>query len=156
MIQYRRLTGPELKELELEFKQFLIANGIYDLEWKKLNEESPEKAQDLVDLFSNVVLEKVLKKIEYIARRSPKNLDVFYFETEKAYLISLSTEGENIDFLNDNWNKLLVQHYQEVKYFKTDKIIKNRPFEIFQLINNGCEIIDAKFYNLLNELSKNS
>jgi hypothetical protein len=156
MILYRRLTGQELKELELEFKQFLIANGIYDLDWKKLNEESPEKAQDLVDLFSNVVLEKALKKIEYIARKTANNLDVFCFQEENAFLVSLSSSGENINFLKDNWMELLPKNFEEVKYFKLDKRINNRPKEIFQLLSSGCEIVDAKLYHLLDELSKKS
>ena len=47
MLKYRLLTDDELKELEHEFKQFLIVNEIYDEEWRKLNAEKSKKVDEL-------------------------------------------------------------------------------------------------------------
>jgi hypothetical protein len=36
-MKYRCLTDDELKELETEFKHFLISNGVHTEEWEQLN-----------------------------------------------------------------------------------------------------------------------
>ena len=59
MVKYRYLTDQELQEFEEEFKHFLIANGLHAEEWEKLNNEDPDKAIEVVGLFSNLILDKV-------------------------------------------------------------------------------------------------
>ncbi|PIZ06352.1 MAG: hypothetical protein COY57_02475, partial [Flavobacteriales bacterium CG_4_10_14_0_8_um_filter_32_5] len=66
MLKYRLLTSEELRELEEEFKHFLIINQIYDDEWKLLNQQKSQKVEELIVLFSNLVIEKALKKIAFL------------------------------------------------------------------------------------------
>ena len=63
-MKYRCLTDEELKELEQEFKHFLISNNVYTEEWEKLNKKKDKRVQELVELFSDVVLDKALKNIK--------------------------------------------------------------------------------------------
>ena len=60
-MKYRCLTSEELKELEQELKHFLIANHVYTEEWAALNKKKDKRVQELIELFSDVVLEKALK-----------------------------------------------------------------------------------------------
>ena len=41
-MKYRCLTDEELKELEPEFKQFLIVNHVHAEEWEELNKKGDE------------------------------------------------------------------------------------------------------------------
>ena len=51
--KYRELTTLELKELEKEFIDYLIVNGITADDWVKIKEEQQEKAEDIITLFSD-------------------------------------------------------------------------------------------------------
>ena len=64
MLKFRALTAAELAELEIEFKQFLIVNELYDAEWRELAIKNPQKAQEFIDTFANIVLEKAKRLVE--------------------------------------------------------------------------------------------
>jgi hypothetical protein len=76
--KYRILSSDELQELDPEFKQFLIVHGIFDEEWRKINIENADYAIEMVEIFSDTVLEKVYSKISFLEYR------------EKEVLIALS------------------------------------------------------------------
>ena len=65
-MKYRTLKEDELLGLEEEFKQFLIVNGIHNDEWVKMNQEETDKAVELVNIFSDTVLQTVYEKIKFI------------------------------------------------------------------------------------------
>ena len=54
-MKFRILRDEELKVLEEDLKHFLIANGIDGDLWKEINENDPDKAIDLVAVFSDIV-----------------------------------------------------------------------------------------------------
>jgi hypothetical protein len=141
-MRFRRLTIEELTELETEFKQFLIINQVYNEEWIEMNKSELDKANALVDLFSDEVLEKVYSKIDFLEIRSSKTYSIFYFneQTINSLIIQsnddsvlLSTEQEIENALNNNLLKLEV--------FKASKpIINTKSAEVFELINLGAII----------------
>ena len=59
-MKYRCLSDEELKELEGEFKHFLITNNVYTEEWEELNKKKDKKVQEFVEMFSDIVLGKAL------------------------------------------------------------------------------------------------
>ena len=65
-LKYKRLSIEQLKELEKEFVDFLVVNGILAEDWLKLKETDPDKAEQMVDLFSDVVFEGILRKTDFI------------------------------------------------------------------------------------------
>ena len=145
-MKYRKLTVDELKELEEDFKHFLIANGIYDDEWVKLNKENPTKAQDLVDMFSDVVMDKALKNIKFLEHITPEGINAFYYEEQGVVLIGIAANNKSIDFTKDN----LDQFKNDLNIFKTTKpYFKTREEEIFELLETGCSIIDEERFKKL-------
>ncbi|MCW8940114.1 MAG: DUF6495 family protein, partial [Flavobacteriales bacterium] len=100
MLKYRLLTDDELKELEHEFKQFLIVNEIYDEEWRKLNAEKNEKVGELVIMFSNLVIEKSLKRIQYLEIATSEGINAYHCKEDEIELIGISTQQTGINFLS--------------------------------------------------------
>lgn len=153
MLKYRLLTNEELHELEEEFKHFLIINQIYDDEWKLLNQKKSEKVKELIVLFSNLVIEKALKKIVFLEIITNNGINAFYCKENEMELIGISTENKQFDFT-------LVKESSDIKnqslsIFKTSKpYVKTREIEVFNLINSGCSIILAERYKKL-ELAYN-
>lgn len=153
MLKYRLLTIEELHELEEEFKHFLIINQIYDDEWKLLNQQKSQKVEELIVLFSNLVIEKALKKIAFLEIITNNGINAFYCNENEMELIGISTENKQFDFT-------LVKEPSDIRnqslsIFKTSKpYIKIREIEVFNLINSGCSIISAERYKKL-ELAYN-
>lgn len=156
MVKYRRLTLEELKELELEFKQFLITHSIYDQEWREINKDQPEKAQDLVDLFSDLVLEKAYSQVSYLQRISAHEMDSFFFNEKNATWIALRAKSQEINFLSETWKENILGNLQQLECFSADKIIENKPQEIFRLLNQGCVLGDETLHNSLKALISNN
>jgi len=60
MPKYRILSSEELELLEKEFIEFLVINGITADEWQKIKASEPEKTKKFIELFSDVVFEKLM------------------------------------------------------------------------------------------------
>jgi hypothetical protein len=155
MVRYRFLTDEELKALDEEFKHFLIANGLHAEEWEELNKNDPDKAIEIVGLFSDLVLDKVYDKTEFILYQNAKSLNVFKFFKEKAILIGVDYQGRDdfplegvMEFISKNAEKMLI--YSSSKSF--DEVERNK--EIHHLIKYGAFATDDKIFNFLAEIKK--
>lgn len=145
-MKYRCLTNDELKELEEDFKHFLIANNVYDDEWKKINKEDQQKAQQLVEMFSDVVFGKALKNIKFLEHITPQSINGFYFSEKEVVLVGISSKNSSIDFTKDTFEKFK----NDLNIFKTTKpYFKAREEEIFELLESGSSIIDEERFKKL-------
>jgi hypothetical protein len=146
-MKYRILSDSELKELETEFIQFLVANGIDDAEWKKINNNDPDKAIEFVETFSDVVFEKAFSKVQFLEHLEPNSIKVFMFGSDKIYLIGIDSKHPDIDFRDKDVLTALATNFLEYKdqltIYKTNKAIaENRELEIYKLLKDGCLVID--------------
>ena len=154
MVKYRFLTDEELIELEVEFKQFLITNGLHDDEWRTLNRDNPTKAKEVVGMFSDVILDKVFTQTKYLHHHSNDKIKIFHFTASKAVMIGLDFEGENfipeeglMDFIGNNISKFKI--YKASKDY--DKDLRNK--EIYALVRNGAGKVDEKWFRFFSELT---
>ena len=133
-MKYRCLTDDELKELEEEFKLFLIANNVYTQEWEKLNKSKDKRVLQLVEQFSDIVLEKALSKICYIEHLTSKDIKSFKCEKDKMILIGITSKNQSTDFTKDKLSDIK----DDLSIFKTNKsYLKQREMEVFELIQIG-------------------
>ena len=141
-MRFRCLTIDELKELETEFKQFLIINQVYNEEWIEMNQKDLEKANALVDLFSDQVLEKVYSKIDFLEKRDKYALSVFAVTKTDIETITIQSKNQSIELLKDaQIEKALNQHLSELEIFcGTKKLAKEKCDEVFDLIKEGCDV----------------
>lgn len=148
MPKYRLLTTDELEGLEKEFIDYLIVNGIDADEWTSIKSDNPQKANQIIDLFSDVVLEGVLRKIEFLEYRSPKQLFIFECGAQKMTLRGLQAlPDSSIDFTQE-LDHLKVMKY--VKVIRTEKAYSpNREQELFSMTQRGCMITDGTLFEQL-------
>ena len=153
-MRFRRLTFDELQALENELKQFLVVNQVYAEEWAEMNKAQPEKAQKLVDAFSDLVLEKVYSKIEVLVISRPQHLTLLHFEKGKAQRIDIQSKGKE---LSADW-KEIIQNLMEYPshfdvFYGTKNFNQNHADFVFEFIRQGAEKIDIgvwhDFYKLL-------
>ncbi len=145
-MKYRRLELAELEVLEKEFIQFLAANHITAPDWEKIKTDDLEQMNGLLDIFSDIVFEKTLDKLQYLEFIAPLDIKTFFCDKEKIYLLGLKYQsGKSINFREINLGSDLVdlikdpstsfEIYSAEKSYQSD-----RKQELFKMIENGCLI----------------
>jgi hypothetical protein len=152
-MRFRRLSSDELFALEVEFKQFLVVHEQYDEEWRDLSENNPEKAENFIEFFSDLVLEKVYIQVSFLCHFSKGMVSFFDMRNEllKAYHIkcpahlSLQNEMELQQLVSTQFDALQF-------YFGEKKLMKEKADEVFDLIQKGCEVCEDIFFQKYAEL----
>ncbi len=157
-MKYRRLRSDELSELEAQFVRFLASNTVTADDWQKLKVENVEKAEQMIDLFSDLVFEQTIEKIEYLQRRSPRELQCFQCLPDKILLRGLRIEGESaLDFTrNDPPAQMIQQLAQsgaELQLYRAEKAYQpSRDRELFTMLEQGSRISQGEMYKMLDGL----
>lgn len=160
-MKYRRLTNEELAELETEFVRFLVSNTVTGDDWEKIKVENQEKAEGLIEIFSDIVFDKTITKLEYLELKTPRDLKIFRCNKENIELMGLKVEGESIlDFTQnispEEMMTILQSSDAKLQLYSADKKYKNddRSQELFQMMKWGSLISDGKLFHLLKTLKK--
>lgn len=158
MLKYRRLTTNELQELSKEFIQFLAAQSITAPDWEKIKVEKIEKRDELIDLFSNIVLERIFNKIDYLEIVTQDELRIFNMNKESGQLLGMKIAHQDVDLSDDailddlfkDPQKLL--DYKPEFYELTKKYDKTKAEEVFFLLNMGATVTNNTLYSTINSL----
>lgn len=157
-MKYRRLDNSELQDLEPQFIRFLASNTVTADDWTKLKSEDLEKAEKLIEMFSDIVFQQTLEKVEFLERRTPVELQIFSCEPEQIKLRGLRILGEtSIDFtLNEGPEEMikkLKQSDAELQIYRAQKKYnKLREQELFEMLEQGCRITQGDLYQTLDQL----
>jgi hypothetical protein len=156
-MKYRMLSQEELSLLENDLKQFLIVNHVYGEEWAKINAENPAQALELVELFSDQVLQIVYEKVRFLENRTVDSCFVFHCLPDRLDLIAIQQKpGSTVDVdlsTPESIHRMLTRHADALAFFRHSKPYSgDREAEIHQLIEQGCVQSSADFWDAL-ELS---
>lgn len=158
-MKFRRLTNEELEHLEKEFIDFLCSNTVTADDWESLKVNEPENAEALIEMFSDVVLEKVYTKVSFLEKREKDNLMIFKISDEMIQLLGISITGDsNVDFTDSNSiQSYLAQNKSvnsQISGFRNTKVIAtgSKTEEVFQLISSGCVVGEETFFNTLDQI----
>lgn len=151
MPKYRMLSLQELEELKEEFIEFLIVNGIAAEDWERMKSTQKEKSEIILELFSDAVLENVLRKINFIEHRTKNEIRIIQCLSESQVLVGIEVPQElGIDCTDPNsFNETKEFNLQGVKVFTTSKAyLKPREDEIFDLLESGGLITNDRLFKL--------
>lgn len=151
MPTYRRLRPDELQELEQEFIAFLSANTVTADDWEALKASEPEKAEELIDLFSDVVLGGALQKTEFLELRSKNQLMAFHCLPDKILLAGMQSDDPAYDFTNEEFIQAGLENPPKgLKVFSSEKPYdKPREQELFEMTEQGCMVSDGTVFKAL-------
>ncbi len=160
-MKYRRLRPDELEEVRSQFVRFLAIQGIPAQEWARLKAEEPERVDALLDQFSEIVFDEVLKEVQYLEHRSSADLKVFRCGKQKMELMGLRVAGESdLDFTRDQDPKAMIRMLAEsdarLQLYAAEKNYgKARELELFELMESGARILrDSSLFDTLYQLRK--
>lgn len=158
-MQFRRLTRQELEELEPQFVRFLAAQGIPADDWAKIKVTDEERTNRLIDQFSAMVFDDVLRRAEYMEQRSAKQLLVYRCGAEKLELRGLLIEGESaLDFRREEPPHEMMAKLQsspaKLKVMTAERAYRpDRATDLFNLLEKGARIAKTpELFDLLDGL----
>ena len=148
-MKYTRLTKQQLEELHQEFINFLATQSITGEEWKNLKDEKPEIAEDEIDVFSDLIWEGVLAKVEYLENISAQQMHLFHLTPKEMKLLSVKVMNPEIDlttktgfgWFKKNWQSDFVEYLTASKAYSGDKNLDK-----FKLIRQGAVITKGELY----------
>lgn len=160
MTKYRRLSNSELEELRDDFVKYLSAQSVTADDWQKLKMQDQSKVDELIDLFSDIVMEKVLSAIEFLEIISSEEIRVFHIQETKATLIGLAFNKKGIDLTDRHQFDEIVKDgdrllsYEPQVYRMEKEHSKSRAEESFFLLNMGASISKKELFEQLKVLYK--
>ncbi|MEY4803620.1 MAG: hypothetical protein RL331_133 [Bacteroidota bacterium] len=141
MLKFRSLSPQELSELETEFKHFLVINELYDAEWRELANNNPAKAQEFIDLFANIVLEKAYTQMPGLLQIGDDFITVFDLRHDiwNFYHFQWATAEIQTDITPENWLELIEKSWTGLTLKKGSKqSSEHKAEEVFALICKGA------------------
>ena len=81
-MKYSRLTKEQFEALHEEFAQFLATQSIDQPQWEEMKREQPSLVEEELDLFSDLIWEKTLKKTAYLENTAASQVLLFGIGTE--------------------------------------------------------------------------
>ena len=153
-MKYARLTKEQFDELQKEFINFLATQSITADEWKEIKANNPETAEQELDIFSDLVWEGVLSKVQYIEHISPQQIHLFQLYEENMHLIAIKlknpidlTSRDGFNWLRENLMDEDVEFLQAKKDYSDDK-----QADKFKLIQQGGVISKGDLFNYFDRL----
>lgn len=154
MTKYRLLNNEELANFEDEFVKYLVVNGITADDWTKMLEADSESAQKIVDVFSDVVFEKIMRQTKFLRIVRKSYIQSIQCLDEKMIMVAISTKDEAIDMTEMDWSA--VTDYSPYHIHTADKQYDGtREEELFKLTEIGYSISDGELYKALILLTVN-
>ena len=150
MAKYRLLTDAELKSLESEFVDYLVVNGITADEWQRLKIDENEKAQQITDLFSDVVMEGALRKINFLDLYTSETLQGIQCLEDRMLMVAVKSEDKDFDLLNKTQFTLEDIQSGKVTVYKGQKKYEgSREEAIFEMTQKGYEVSEGELFKEL-------
>lgn len=148
-MKYTRLTKEQFEELHQEFATFLASQNIDKTQWEQLKTETPQIAEQELDIFSDLIWEGALNKIEYLEHFSKSHIFLFHFTENKAQSIVIYCLDDSVDFLSQEgliWlSENILSDFVDIK--QGQKSFDDKNSGVFSLIQQGALIGKGELYN---------
>jgi len=154
-MKYRQLTKEQFESLHKEFAQFLASQKIDAIEWDKMKSDNSDLVEEELNLFSDMIWEDVLTKVDYLEHFSKTSVNFFKCEKEAIYRIVVKIDKE-IDLFTEEGYTWLLQNPNDpsIDYLKGSKqYTSDRNKELFDLIEKGSQIARGELFEYFNRLT---
>jgi len=157
-VKYRKLNLSELEDLRDDFVHFLSANSVTADDWIKIKQADPKLAGEMIEIFSEIVWEKILTKIKYVRMISQKMIRVMHFGEDKAEMVQLSIAHPDFSFSDPDQIRSIAEGTADLKAFDPEIIkgtktyTESRDLEVFLALEQGGQPTDELFWRSLKSM----
>ena len=148
-MQYARLTKEQLEELHQEFINFLATQSITAEEWKDIKTNKPHVAEEELDIFSDLVWERVLTNARFLEHISPNQMHLFALNDDKMNLIAVKVDAPDVDITTKEGYQWLQDNLGDdrVVFLNASKEYGEKPnVDKFALIQQGAQITKGDLF----------
>ena len=157
-MKYTRLTKEQLEELHPEFINFLATQSITAEEWSRIKAETPEVAEQEIDVFSDLIWEGVLSRVGYLENIGEQQMHLFACEEKQIRLLSVKVMNPDIDlgtregfaWFKKNWQSDFVEYLTAAKAYGDDP-----QADKFELIRQGAVITQGALFSWFDDVIEN-
>jgi hypothetical protein len=154
-MKYKRLTKEQFEELHQEFATFLATQSIDKKEWDAIKTNTPEVAEQYLDVFSDLIWENVLNNAQYLEHFSKNHIFLFHCQEKVIESMVIKALVTDVDFmvkegmvwLSDNLFTETVEMHLGKKEYQEE-----RNAAIFNLITEGAILSDGQLYVQINTI----
>ncbi len=154
-MKYQRLSKEQLEELHVEFINFLATQSITADEWNDIKINKPSVAEEEVDIFSDLVWEKVLTNAQFVEHFSKSQIHLFDLQEDQMHLIAIKVNDEDIDVTTKEGYQWLQNNLLDDKvvfYNATKEYGEDKNLDKFMLIQQGGAITKGQLYQYFDGL----
>lgn len=144
-----------MEELQPEFINFLATQSITAKEWTEIKRDRPEVAEQELDVFSDLIWEGVLSKVEYLENISQLHMHLFHLTDKEMKLFSVKVLNPNIDLRTKEGFGWFKRNFQSdfVEYLTASKAYgEDRNLDRFELIRQGASITKGELYRWFEQI----
>jgi len=155
-MKYRQLTKEQFESLHDEFSKFLASQKIDKEKWDSIKKENPNLVEEELNLFSDMVWEDVLTKVNYLEHFSKNKVNLFKTGEGVIQRIVVSVANDT-DLSQEEGYMWLLKNPQDdaVEIFRGNKKYEQiRNKEIFDLIEKGSQISKGELFEYFNRLTQ--
>lgn len=158
-MKYHRLTHEQFEALHQEFAVFLVTQGLDQPKWKEVKKNQSKKVELLLDLFSDIVWDKIISGCEFLEFSSPDQLFLFEILEKTASVIILKVEKLEIDLESSSGFKWVLDHIdsdQVTIYQGSRTYTSGRNDFVYDYLKKGAVQSDGKRFKALETYFSNS
>jgi cag pathogenicity island protein 24 len=158
-VKYHRLTHEQFEELNHEFAVFLATQGLDSSKWQSVKEKEPSRVDLLLDLFSDMVWDKIIDQCEFLEFSTPDQLFLFQIANEKASVLIVKhtdaqldiSSAEGFQWVLKNLDSDQLTLYQGEKSFPS-----SRSKFVYEYLKKGAVQSDGQRFKVLKTYFSNS
>ena len=153
-MKYRMLSKEQFEELHEEFALFLASQEIDQTEWKDIKANRPKVAQQEMEVFSDMVWDRVLENAIFLDHIGLNSLNLFKRDEEDFHRILLQVNRNDFDLSKEDDFKWLMDNIksEEVTIYKAKKKFEGEfKQEFFSLIEKGAVLSKGDLYLALSD-----
>lgn len=155
-MKYQRLSTSELENLKEDFIRFLASQGIDADAWQKMKSEDLDSAEEIIDIYSDLVYDQALSKCIYLEHISAKEFKAIEFRDNEAWVQGIKVKPNSEINLNTDQFQQLVQDgliRDEIEVFTAQKEYKKiREQEMFEWIKKGAYMTNDNWFKEISRL----
>jgi hypothetical protein len=154
-MKYKRLTKEQFEELHQVFATFLATQSIDKKEWDEIKVNTPEVAEQELDVFSDLIWENVLTNAQYLEHFSKNHIFLFHCQENHIDSMVIKSLVSDVDFLQKSGMEWLSDNlFTETVEMLTGKKAYDgdRNASIFNLIKEGAILSDGQLYFQINSI----
>jgi len=159
VVKYHRLTHEQFEELHNQFAIFLATQGLDQSKWEGIKINDPNQVDSLLDLFSDLVWDKIVSECNFLEYISTDQLFLFKITDDIASAMIIKVSDQEIDLTSQEGFEWVLNHLDldNVTLLKgSKKYDSSRNHFIYSYLIKGAISTDGNRFNALETYFSNS